>query len=224
MSHDGSRPLLDELMEARRLYRTIEPRDLFYRAANDLVDRAWRGRDSPLNIGEAIAVLLYTWNRPFYQYRPPGPDHVNRIEAVRSLVERSLSEGGEPPNWVRMTAPPTGTVAAIFAQFEEFLWPVGTAKALHLLAPRFFPIWDASIAAAYGCGLGRRGTNASRYVRFRQLAANQCARLSAQPGAPRDLVKALDEWNYVHITKGMNLTEAAPLGTVSPRKDGALEL
>jgi len=31
--------------------------------------------------------------------------------------------------------------------------------------------------------------------------AEQCERLRGEPGVPADLVKALDEWNYVTITR-----------------------
>jgi len=60
---------------------------------------------------------------------------------------------------------------------------------------------DGKIAAAYGCRLGRAGTNGGRYVRFMSCTAEQCERLRGEPGVPADLVKALDEWNYVTITR-----------------------
>lgn len=42
------------------------------------------------------------------------------------------------------------TVKGVFKSFEKVLGPVGATKCLHLLAPRFFPLWDRAIAEAYG--------------------------------------------------------------------------
>lgn len=191
---------LPSLLAARDRYRQIEPRDLFYRAAIDLIGRARRGSDAPLSLGEAVAVLLYTWNQAFYRYHPATSDHVDRLEATIARHREALNRWGT----TRLRPDTLGNstdIAATFTDFEDLLGPVGAAKGLHLLAPTFFPIWDRAIAAAYRCGLGKRGTNAPRYVRFMHATAEQCARLEHGSDAPRDVVKALDEWNYVMFTR-----------------------
>jgi hypothetical protein len=58
----------NDLRRARVVFEANETRDLFYRAATALVDLALRGATS-LTVAEALAVLLQTWNRPYYQYR-----------------------------------------------------------------------------------------------------------------------------------------------------------
>jgi hypothetical protein len=50
----------DQLKEARKLYEAHEPRDLFYRAATELVELAVDGKTKSLTLSEAIAVLLQT--------------------------------------------------------------------------------------------------------------------------------------------------------------------
>ena len=42
------------------------------------------------------------------------------------------------------------------------------AKALHLLAPRSFPLWDAAIAKAYGCYYGTKP--AQRHLAFMRIS------------------------------------------------------
>lgn len=86
-------PTIQDIEAARQAFEANEPRDLFYRAATELVSLALEGRTS-LSVAEALAVLLQTWNKMFYQFKA----------------------------------------------FEEILGPVGAAKCLHLLAPRFFPL------------------------------------------------------------------------------------
>src|SRR5207249_3875886 len=90
-------PTASELRAARLQYRVVEPRDLFYRAATDLVDRARMHIDSPLSLAEALAVLLFTWNRAYYQYHPARPEHVSQIER---LLER---HGSALAEWRRST-------------------------------------------------------------------------------------------------------------------------
>lgn len=193
-------PDLDALTAARLRYKQIEPRDLFYRAAIDLVGRARRGPEAPLTLGEAVAVLLFSWNQAFYRYHRPSNDHVDHVEALIARHRPALD------HWrATRLAPKTigdhRSIETTFGAFEDLLGPVGAAKGLHLLAPTFFPIWDRTIADAYRCSLGVRGTNAPKYVRFMQVTATQCAELERAGSAPIDVVKALDEWNYVTFTR-----------------------
>jgi hypothetical protein len=45
--------------------------------------------------------------------------------------------------------------------FKKVLGKTGAAKSLHLLAPRFFPLWDTKIAKTYGV---KNGMEADRYL------------------------------------------------------------
>jgi len=191
---------LEDLLRARARYREIEPRDLFYRAAIDLVGRAWKQVDAPLTPGEALAVLLFTWNRAYYRYNPASSDHVDRVEDLVARHRTALA-GWRAVRLEPATIGDREQIEVTFRDFEELLGPVGAAKGLHLLAPTFFPIWDRTIASAYRCGLGKRGTNARNYIRFIELTARQCAELAGGHEAPTDVVKALDEWNYVTFTR-----------------------
>jgi hypothetical protein len=195
-------PTLVDLERARTQYKLVEPRDLFYRAATDLLARA-RGPGGVLNLGEALAVLLFTWNQAFYRYHPPGPEHITAIEELLSIHASQLEEARVRTLASVDAADGTG-IESTFQPFEQLLGPVGAAKALHLLAPGFFPIWDRRIAARYVGVLRPRGSNASRYVAFMANTAAQCRALQENVGgAPDDVVKALDEWNYVRITRGL---------------------
>ena len=189
-------------MRAREQYHEIEPRDLFYRAATDLLARA-REDGSDLKLGEALAVLLYTWNRAYYQYHPPGPAHITAIEDMLATNTRTLA-GLRARSLHTLDDADAAVIEPLFSQFEKLLGPVGAAKALHLLAPRWFPIWDRKIAATYIGILQMRGTNAKRYVRFMTNTAAQCRALEGRAGSPPDPVKALDEWNYVRLTRGID--------------------
>jgi hypothetical protein len=199
---DGSGiwPTAAELAKARQTFRSRESRDVFYRAATYLVEQALQGL-APITLSEALAVLLQTWNRAYYQYHPPGPDYLDRIDALldqhaswrRRIRDRTIST---------FSSADGAELEVIFRDFEKVLGPVGAAKALHLLAPGFLPLWDRAIAVAYGLQLGYTGTNGKRYVRMANIAKSQSARVGGEDAIGADILKALDEYNYCRFTKG----------------------
>jgi hypothetical protein len=200
-------PPPDELAWARDRFQALEPRDLFYRVASSLVTRAIGGTESQFTLGEAVAVLLMSWNSNYYRFRKPDPSHVGQIETVvevnlaflMSMRARRIDE---------LSDVDFADMRLVFEQFDQLLGPVGAAKALHLLAPAVFPIWDGAIAIAYRRRLGPRGTNGERYAVFAAVTASQCRELAGHDDAPVDILKALDEWNYVRYTRGETFEEA----------------
>lgn len=194
-------PTVQDIEAARQAFQANEPRDLFYRAATELVSLVLEGRTS-LSVAEALAVLLQTWNKMFYRYRRRfDGQHFNDIERLISdhysllitFRERSIEDFDQEDN---------SKVRHIFDAFEEVLGPVGAAKCLHLLAPRFFPLWDRAIAKAYDLPLGEIGRNADRYCRFMEIVKEQIQALGGGQAMGRNPLKAIDEFNYCKYTKG----------------------
>lgn len=150
---------------------------------------------------EALAVLLQTWNKAYYQYHPARAAHFADIDdlvarhrgTIATFRKRSMAELGPEDR---------PKIERLFNDFESLLGPVGAAKALHLLAPRVFPLWDRAIAKAYGLALGRRGTNATRYISFIATSLRQSNALGGEEGLGRNPLKALDEYNYCRFTRG----------------------
>jgi hypothetical protein len=158
------------------------------------------GRTS-LSVAEALAVLLQTWNKMFYRYRRFDSQHFADIERLirdhRSMLitfrQRSIQS---------LKQEDESEVVRVFKAFEEVLGPVGAAKCLHLLAPRFFPLWDRAIADAYSLPLRPRGRNAERYWRFMGIVKKQVQSLGGEQAIGRNPLKAIDEYNYCKHTKG----------------------
>ncbi len=193
-------PTADELELARRTFDGKESRDLFYRVAAELVDLALN-RKTSITVTDALAVLLQTWNQSFYRYHRFNDQHfddierlVNRhLDTIRALRQRTIES---------LSSQDETIVEKLFHDFERVLWPVGAAKCLHLLAPRFFPLWDRAIAEAYGVALCKQGTNAPLYTAFMRMVAAQCRRLGGEAALGRNPLKAVDEYNYCRYTKG----------------------
>lgn len=195
-------PTIQEIAKARVLFEANEPRDLFYRAATELVDLSIRKATS-LSVAEALAVLLQTWNAAFYRFARRKFDSQHFSD-----IKRLLKKHGHRLSLARQRSIETfgdelvPEVKKVFEDLEIILGPVGTAKCLHLLAPRFFPLWDRAIAQAYGLGLRKRGRNGELYCRFMAVVKGECATLGGERALGRNPLKALDEYNYCKHTRG----------------------
>lgn len=200
-------PTIGEVAAAQRIFAGVEPRGLFYRAATELVEFAL-SKKSSLSVAEALAVLLQTWNVSFYRFHGTFDErHFAAIEHVLaaheekilSFRQRTIETFGDQDR---------AFIEVLFQDFEAVLGAVGAAKALHLLAPRFFPLWDRAIAGAYGLSLRRMGTNAPRYRAFMAVSKWQVEQLGGEPRLGRNPIKALDEYNYCKHTKFLTVEGA----------------
>lgn len=191
---------LGDVKKAREVFEANETRDLFYRAATELVDLALRGATS-LNLAEALAVLLQTWNRAYYQCRKFDDTHFKSIERLLSKYQATLVRYRNHAIH-DLGNDERSAIVNLFQAFEDVLGPVGAAKALHLLAPRLFPLWDRAIAEAYLLALGKAESNGERYWRFLLISQQQCLDLQRQDPDCQDPLKGIDEFNYSKYTKG----------------------
>ncbi len=190
----------EQLRLAHQTFLQNEPRDLFYRAAIHLVEEGWDNH-AALNLAEAVSVLLQTWNRSFYQYRPFTNEHFADIEGLlRSHRDTFAQYRGRDIRDLRHDE--EQIIASLFQSFETVLGPVGAAKTLHLLAPSFFPIWDRTIAVAYDLPLSGAGTNGIKYFVFAECQKEQAEALGAHLPDGLTAIKAIDEYNYCHFSKG----------------------
>lgn len=191
---------IKEITMAHTIFLKKEVRDLFYRVAMDYVSRAIEGQ-TELTLAEALSVLLLTWNSAYYRFR--GFDE-NHLEEIEGLLEENLPAilDYREREIVTLEETESRQIEELFADFEKVLGPVGTAKALHLLAPRFFPLWDRKIAKVYGFDLGDKGSNSKRYLEFMKISREQCIRLKGKIEKGQNILKLLDEYNYCKYTKG----------------------
>jgi len=188
-----------DMKAAREAYQEREPRDVFYRTATVLVGLALR-KVIPITLAESLAVLLQTWNKSFYRFHKEfNAAHFEEITGVIHTYETLLAECRErriedlqPEDEERLLP--------LFAAFEAVLGPVGAAKALHLLAPKFFPIWDTKIAQHYGLGLSMSGSKKHKYWRFMLITQGQCLQLRRAHWNGDNSLKAIDEYNYCKYT------------------------
>ena len=185
-------------------FERYEGRDSMYRVATFLLDQWW-GRHP--DMVDALSVLLLTWNSAFYRYGMFDQEKLEKClkdqwDQIQRFHDREISSLGDEDQ---------GAVRTVFNALRDALQiregkkkgkksSVAVAKTLHLLAPRFFPLWDAEIADVYGCDYAKESADA--YVRFcgiiRDIAMD-VGRLTSP--SPKSLLKRIDEYNNAKYTK-----------------------
>jgi hypothetical protein len=190
-----------DLEAARAVFNEVEPRGVFYRAATELLRLALEGQTA-LTVAEALAVLLQTWNKTLYRFkkRTFNEEHFQDIERLWKRYQRDLLAYRQQTIMdLDQQETTKAAVVDIFKEFERVLGAVGAAKALHLLAPQLFPLWDDAITKGYSRRLRGARSNADRYWGFMLVAKEQCSYLSGGVDH-RTLLKRIDEYNYCRYT------------------------
>ncbi len=177
-----------------------------YKTATFLVKHYW---GSPKETADGLGVLLLTWNQAFYRY---GSFNFEKLE---SFIKRNHS---------KLSAFRTRNILshsdadyrAVKKLFDEVLVslsiesgkkagvssPVAAAKALHLLAPDFFPLWDDKIARGYKLHYSKNATE--QYIRFIEVTRRIASELPVglNPSLKgRSAIKMIDEYNFARYTK-----------------------
>jgi hypothetical protein len=185
-------PDTGDLIKAHNLYEKKEPRGHDYWRALEGVESGFGAAN--FNVASAISTLLKSWNKYNYHFRPK---RAAVLEAeIEQLIIANLSaiHAFRARSLATLTEADRATVLALFSSFEKMLGQVGTPKALNLIAPKFFPLWDNPIAIGYGLVAVRH-----YYFTFMVAVKDQVGRISFPNGL--EALKTLDEYNYCKYTK-----------------------
>jgi hypothetical protein len=189
-----------ELKMGYTAFQNHEARDAMYKTATFLVRTFW---GKPREMADGLGVLLLTWNQAFYRY---GLFDFDALE--RCIVESQVVlDGFRNRSILSYTSADDDAVAALYDRFLKALQikegtaagrksPVAVAKALHLLAPAFFPLWDDKIAREYGCHY-----DYLRFIQKMQALASSLAPHVGSETADKTLLKLIDEYNYAKFTQ-----------------------
>jgi hypothetical protein len=83
-------PTREEICKAREIFGKNEPRELFYRVATEMMSLALLpppSQPQPLfSETEALAVLLQTWNKRYYNKKKFDSKHLSDLRLVVSPV------------------------------------------------------------------------------------------------------------------------------------------
>ena len=194
-------PTEEEFQAGLRAYAQNESRGPVYFVALQQLARCGGEAQAMAN---TIWILLKSWHKQFYQFGKPDlsalakcvEDHRPMLQALRGRAIDTLCYEDEDVIKDLFYAFTTATRRHNTRGAQEST--VATAKALHLLAPGFLPLWDNRIAWHYG-----EGPMIRNYLTFcwqmKELAnAVSCY---VNKSDDRTLLKRLDEFNYSAYTK-----------------------
>lgn len=187
-------------------FQSHEQRDAMCKTATFLVEHFW---GKPLEMADSLGVLLLTWNQAFYRY---GLFDFDRLEKCISN-NQNLLNSFRPRDILSYSNNDDHSIIHLFDEFLLALQisdgkkagtksPVGVSKALHLLAPGFFPLWDNKIARAYECYY--RPDPEQKYLAFTDMMKQIAQKMSSSVDLKthnKTLLKLIDEYNYAKYTK-----------------------
>jgi hypothetical protein len=198
-------PDRDEFLRGCKEFERHEKRDAMYKVATSLVSSSW-GKSSEM--ADGLGVLLLTWNQAFYR---AGSFDFDRLEECIAVNFKGI-DNFRKRDIASLSKSDEGDIRYLFTRFLEALRiesgknkgrrsPVGVAKALHLLAPGFFPLWDASIERAYGCYDNKRADE--MYVEFCWISKSIAMEVKSYISrSDKTVLKFIDEYNYSKYTQG----------------------
>lgn len=195
----------EEFRRGYESFREHNPRDAMYKVASFLVLHFW-GNFKEMSNG--LGVLLLTWNQGYYRFGSLSfvnleeclEDNSDIIGLFRNREIYSLSEYDK------------GKIKVLFDKFLVALRridnkgsntrsPVAVAKALHLLSPKFFPLWDENIAKCYDCNYGSEP--ADKFYLFCEKMKTFAEIVNKYENNPEDvtILKLIDEYNFAKYTR-----------------------
>jgi hypothetical protein len=180
-----------------------EPRFFCYELARDLINKAksdcknWY-KDKKTSKG--ILLLLFTWN-----FAARETKQLN-FENVGEVLQRCESELKALENYTikNMDEETQEKVKRIFSEFKKLMGQTGASKALSLLNPRLFVMWDTKIRKRLGKELIpgiKNGEKPEYYIIFLQGIQKIIDEYKLKEKVPSGtiLAKKIDEYNYVRI-------------------------
>lgn len=209
----------DVLERAHAIYLEEEPRDAMYRISTKLIKDYW---DDIYEVSNALGFLLLTWNSAFYRYGLLNygliqDSLVRNKDKLEELRNRSILTCLEEEkfDFKKIYGDFLISLRSIGKKGSDnegkiSFSPVSVGKALHLLCPSFFPLWDNKIALAYGCKWSSNETSFDDYWKFIKVSKIQARNLERSKNRPASLetteiLKLMDEYNYLHFTKKIKI-------------------
>lgn len=198
-------PTPEEFLKGYESFREHDPRNAMYEVASFFVSHFW-GNFREMSNG--LGVLLLTWNQGYYRYGGLSFDELeecleNNWDAIEFFRNREIFSLSESDKVRVKDLFDTFLIALrrIDNKGSDTRSPVAVAKALHLLSPKFFPLWDETIANSYGCNYGSNPSD--KFYLFCEKMKTFAETVNKYENNPEDvtILKLIDEYNYTKYTR-----------------------
>lgn len=204
------RPTKKEFVEGYEIFEQHYSIDGAYKVVRYMLPRIWNNTEM---VAVCVCMLLFDWNRRFYgsekginfnEIKKCIADNIGLINIFKKSDIFSLKSENEPD------------IKKLFNDFlnasahnerktrrgEKYKSGVSVAKALHVLAPVFFPLWDNDIAKGYNQKVSQL-KNADEYICFCKKikeVAKHVNKYEKTTDIAR-LIKLIDEYNFKEAKK-----------------------
>ncbi len=190
---------VDDFFNGVRKYENKYPQEPIYKLARFILENYWGVIH--LMVG-AVGAFVLTWNQAFYRYGRMDYD------ALEKCISKNLSkiDKFKNKNIIDLSKNDEKEIKELFNDFLDALKsiekkrerksPVAVSKALHILAPHYFPLWDRNIAETYGCFYNKNP--AEKYIEFMykmKKIANKIGKFIEIKD--KTLLKLIDEYNFI---------------------------
>lgn len=194
-------PHRDEFCRGCSEYNEKEKRGSVWFDASDQIRKNW---GNSKEMAKGVSWLMRSWNRFYSNF-----DFDVLTECIKRNVE--TLEGFRNKDIQSFSGSDCEKISLLFDEFLHALRrsrdgaksAVSVAKALSVLCPHFFPLWDSHIVEHYDCWYFPE-TAAPRYIKFCNKMKLLAARVESFVPQPddRSLLKRIDEYNYSKYTRG----------------------
>jgi len=187
-----------------------EPRAFCYEMASDLISRAKEADNwhDDIRVVKSILLLLYTWNFASRETKKLNFENIGQLingtkEDLRALEKYSIINADNNA-WA--------IVESIFDKFRKLFGQTGASKALSLLNPELFVMWDTSIRRRLNKELIpgiMNGERSEYYVKFLMGMQKIIKDYGIIEKLPHGSIvaKKIDEYHYVKIVMKKNPKE-----------------
>jgi hypothetical protein len=206
-----------------------EPRAFCYELATDFISNAKKAAGQnwyeDINTKKGVLLLLFTWNFAAPITKKLTFDGIGRLlklasEDLRFLEPYSITTAGEDA-W--------GRARNAFDVFAPECGQTGASKALSLLNPQLFVMWDTAIRKRLNKGLIRgigNGESGEQYVILLKGVQGLIKKYNIAAKVPVEAIaKKFDEYNFVQLVMNKKRPSTAggnPMNQLSERFDQRL--
>jgi hypothetical protein len=201
-------PTSDQLEAGIKAFLKNEPRFDAYLKSQSQINNNWGKADE---MAKGVKILLDSWHMNFYRFgRFDLPSLTiciaSNLDSLQEFNLKFITNYSEKDE---------DAISLLFKNFLEALRggknrscrsPVAVAKALHLFAPNYFPLWDNYIALEFNTLWGSASSGTFCYLTFcfkmkTIVAAVKEYDCVKNPIPNRSILKLVDEYYYSKYTK-----------------------
>ena len=194
-------PKQKEFLKRIKAFEKHELRHPIYKISSNLINKSW---NNIKDVTDGLIILFLVWNQAFYRYGyfdfRKLEDWVRKWKNDLNILRKRKIESFNIKDEEIIEKLFNSLVEAL--KIKNGSSPVAVSKALHLLAPSFFPLWDDAISKAYGCLWSKSKFACNKYLEFcrkMQYLVNQVKNYKLPKN--RSVLKLIDEYNYAKYTK-----------------------